>query len=187
MGNEGGSKKPWVSIVVALITGVLTNFDRIVPGIQAMVMSPAVRSNKVAGQWNGIFREYDPAKKGETITYDTMQLEKRGESVSGKMGTPADGEVRAWEVAGIFKHSMLALTYLSSDPEIRSVGSIVLQGRPGEDSVLKGYWLGYDRDRRQLLTCPYVLTRRTDTEEVKKENAAWLGAPCYGPKSGDGP
>ena len=154
------------------------------PTANAPVPPSPPPSGLFGGRWYGLFREYYPATANkEIVSTETIDLidDGQGLNITGTSNDPYT-HPRNWSVKGFYrgqaKDPVLVLDYKEQDGTQPSVGSIVLTGRP-LNGELKGYWLGYDRDREQLVSCPYVLTRNVEFRDVKERNRDLLEMPCY--------
>ncbi|MEK6743022.1 MAG: hypothetical protein AABZ15_05415 [Nitrospirota bacterium] len=173
-------KGPWLAKIILAVIGLLgaliTNIDRLYPVF--VEIAGLKQPSAIVGEWNGVFREYDSTTKKEMISSEFVLFKERGSHISGMVKTSALGKVRDWTYSGVYKNSMLVMRYEHSDPEIKGVGTGVLEGDP-KLGFLKGYWLGYDKGRKQLVACPYILTKENDLAQVVNKNKEWLERECY--------
>jgi len=136
--------------------------------------------NILAGRWYGVFREYDTDKVEQRLTHEQVDLTVTGAQITGKSYTPG----REWQLSGYYKEDpknhvhIMILHYFEVDPSVVSLGSMVVEGN-FKKNYLQGYWVGHDRDKEDLVACPYVLTRDKDFSRVAKDRAKWLAKACH--------
>ena len=166
-----------VPIIVAMIAAVSTNLDRITTYLRVLHLSQPSSANGVAGKWVGVFREYVHTTKKQEISTETVIIRQNGNLVDGDVST-SDKMLREWNMTGQFEQDFLTLRVFGIHKAGPAVAAYVLKGDP-DMGMLKGFWTGFDPEARKLMTCPYLLTRGKDIEQIKIDNAAWLNQACY--------
>jgi hypothetical protein len=160
-------------ILGAFFTALFQNVDK----VRHLLRSPS--SKPFTGKWVGVGKEYDHQTDAYVIGNDSFDLREKSfkdgiTKITGEITTASAGVHREWDTYGKYyrQGTVLVLDYEATDGR-ESWGTYVLKGKP-EAGVFKGYWLGYDADKRKLVAGPYILAR--DNSAFDK---TWLNQPPY--------
>lgn len=167
-----------ISLAGIVVGSIAGNIDRIATAwvIWSVGLEPV--SAQVTGQWLGVFRESVSNTKQERITAESVTLQQLGNTkdVEGSANT-AQRLLRKWNLRGHFENEVLVVSYFGGREAGAGGVAFVLKGKP-EMGILRGYWTGYDPEKGMLMSCPYILTKEKNEEQVKAQNAVWLQRPC---------
>jgi hypothetical protein len=181
-GGKAMKAKTWVPVVTWLCGLIVGLFPGLGPNIIDAIRYRELP--KFTGEWTGAFKEWCPqrdCKDGErwVVSVERFEISQTGSRIKASALTE-DLVPREWELVGRYRVPILTMTYIEKKPAIMSIGSYVLQNDPDCEKFL-GYWTGYERDLRCLVTCPYILVRgRVDRKRIEnsQEVKDWLEQRC---------
>lgn len=176
-------KDVWIPLITAILGLIVGLF----PGFGPALID-AVKSRELpdfSGDWTGAFKEWCaerncPGKAGWVENFDYLTLSQWGSRLSASIQTTAFTP-REWETVGRYRIPVLSLTYVDKKPGVMSVGAIVLESDQQNEKFF-GYWVGYDKDLRAIVTCPYMLVRgRVGRQKIYEDARAapWIGQQCH--------
>jgi hypothetical protein len=149
----------WVRLTIGLFALVAGLFSGSGPAILDYIVNR--ETPNFSGKWTGEFKEW--CVKGDEQCRDSSQWVKSLETVTiSQWGSRVSGTAETRDAnlgghlkfSGRYRISVLAVTYVGQ-PGAPGAGACVLtSGR--EQEPLLGYWTGYDRDLKMLMTCPVL-------------------------------
>lgn len=180
-------KVKYIPIITALCGLILGLFPGLGPDIIDSIRYRDLP--KIHGEWTGLFKEWCPEKDRKdtgkwTVSVERLRIKQRGSRITADSLTE-DLIPREWEAVGRYRIPVLTLIYVESKPGILSIGSYVLE-HDLDYGKFKGYWTGYDRDLKRIITCPCVLIQgRADRKKIEDDTELrkWLQQQCVVPKA----
>lgn len=161
--------------IIGLITGIVTNIDRIYPATREILGFPSREVNTLSGEWTGLFKEFRASSGKDEISEESVHIKVRYKKVMGTLRAMRAFR-RLRDIKGEYHHDFLVFYYFIGEPGRVGTVATVLKGQaPG--GLLKGYWLGYDPEKDKIVAAPYVLTRELDIDKAKADYKSWLEQP----------
>ncbi|MYM30669.1 hypothetical protein GTP58_20255 [Duganella sp. CY15W] len=163
-------------IIIALL-GVLTAIFTNVEKINDVIVSYITKSEPlIQEKWQGVAREYVAQKGREVISSEIVSFKLSNGNLVGSV-TNTQEQVRSWDILGRKTKNgdddeYLILSYVGTNPGRRSAGAYVLKYKKAKDAYF-GYWLGYDPEQRQMVSFPYILSKK-DAADIEKEYKEFL-------------
>ena len=164
-----------IGVIGTALGAGITNVDKIVDTVAKMTNSKLGVSAK-AEDWTGVFREYSDSIQKETVSTEFVSITRTSDDITGLAKTN-NRAVKKWDIAGKFKNDLTIIYYIGAKKSGMAAFSYVLQGNP-EMGKLKGYWTGYDPEQKKIVSCPYILTKESDIDKIKKDEAKFLDVQC---------
>jgi hypothetical protein len=177
--TDGAKAGAIVSGIFGIIAVTITNIDKITDVYDYFIKSTEAR--QAEGPWLGIFKEYDGENKRFVISGESVNLRSSMLRLDRIFGTvdSTEGTLRHHEVSGTVKDGFLITEYREVNPSRGGAVVYLLKGSAAS-GTLQGFWTGYDPDEREVMSCPYVLTRITDPAQAKSFFKDWLNKGCAG-------
>lgn len=159
----------------------IINIDKIVEAYHYFTESTEAR--QAEGSWLGIFKEYDDGTKKFIISNESVNLKTsmlRLDRIFGSIDTTAP-VLRHHDISGSVKNEFLITEYQEANPSRGGAVVYLLKGSVSS-GTMQGFWTGYDPDEREVMSCPYILTRQTNPVEAQAFFKDWLNKECAGKK-----
>jgi hypothetical protein len=166
-----------IGLLSALLSAVFTNLDRIANLIEIVNTSRATSSSQITGEWTGVFRECFNTCNHEGISSELVVFKQRDNFIKGSTSC-SDKLIRSWNLTGYYQNGFLVTYYTFNRSAGSGMVAYILEGTP-EMGLLLGFWTGYDPENRKLMSCPYVLSRNKDVDQVKRNYSQWLNRRCF--------
>jgi hypothetical protein len=132
---------------------------------------------RVEGRWLGVAKEYKSEAGDWGLLTEAVQLKIGFNRIIGDAQT-TNVPSRHFELVGRFEGGFLTLNFHGADlNDGRGPGAGVCFLQERRDEFI-GYVIAFDRDKRELVSCPYVLSRQVDWREVKSKHSSWLDQGC---------
>ena len=133
--------------------------------------------------WNGVYGDYRKDlnnQKGFKPYIATEEIElifSENEVIGKSKATGAGSNAQRWEQSGYKKNDFIVFAYQRVDENVPGIGTYFLE-RQGDDSdTYVGYWEGLDCNVKNIIHCPYVLSKDS-VEDINKDFQQYLQTPC---------
>jgi hypothetical protein len=180
--SDGAKAGAIVTGFFGLIAVLVTNIDKIVDAYRYFTES--VEARQAEGPWLGIFQEYDDQAKKFIVSNESVNLKSsllRLGRISGSVDSTAP-ILRHHDITGSVSNDFLITEYRDANPTRGGAVVYLLKGSVAS-GTLEGFWSGYDPDAREVMSCPYVLTRQIKPVEAQNRFREWLNKECVGKNS----